>query len=162
MTETSKRNGPWRANVAALVKVGDRFLRCERSQPRGVWQTVQGGIEDSDKTLQDALLRELAEELGVLPAHVTIVARSQSWRRYFFPPEVLQAHPERNNIGQEQMWFLVELSDLSCIDLGRSEGEFSRVELVELEQLLANIVAWKLPVMKDFCYEMGLLSPFQG
>ena len=75
---------------------------------------------------------------------------------------MLQAHPERNNIGQEQMWFLVELSDLSCIDLGRSEGEFSRVELVELEQLLANIVAWKLPVMKDFCYEMGLLSPFQG
>jgi len=162
MTEPLTKTGPWRANVAALVKVGDKFLRCERSQPRGVWQDRSGGIEESDKSLQDALCRELHEELGVDVAHVKIVARSRSWRRYSFPPEVLRAHPERNNIGQEQMWFLVELGDPSCIDLERSEGEFFRVELVELNQLLANIVAWKLPVMKDFCYEMGLLSPFSG
>jgi 8-oxo-dGTP pyrophosphatase MutT (NUDIX family) len=162
MTDPNMKNGPWRANVAALIRVGNKFLRCERSQPRGVWQTVQGGIEDSDKSVQHALLRELVEELGVAPESVNIVARSSCWRRYSFPPEVLRAHPERNNVGQEQMWFLVELNHLSAIDLSRSEGEFFQVELVELEKLLANIVSWKLPVVKDFCYEMGLLSPFSG
>ena len=162
MIDPSMQNGPWRANVAALVRVGNRFLRCERSQPRGVWQTVQGGIEHTDESAQHALLRELEEELGVAAESVRVVAQSTCWRRYSFPPEVLRAYSKRCNIGQEQMWFLVELNHLSAIDLSRSEGEFFQVELVELEHLLANIVAWKLPVVKDFCYEMGLLSPFSG
>ena len=152
----------FRANVAALIRVGDKYLRCERSQPQGVWQTVQGGVESHDKDVRAALLRELSEELGVAPDLVTVVAQSRCWRRYYFPAEVLRAHPERTNIGQEQMWFLVELPTLGSVDLARSEGEFSKVELVELEVLLAHFVSWKLPIVKDFCYEMGLLSPFPG
>lgn len=155
-------NSSFRANVGALVRVGNQFLRCERSNPPGVWQTVQGGIESTDASVRAALVREIQEELGVDEGKVRIIAQSRVWRRYRFPQEVLNQHPERSNIGQEQMWFLVELPALECVDLSRSEGEFSRVELVELELLLANIVSWKLPVLKDFCYEMGLLSPFRN
>ena len=150
----------FRANVAALIRIGDHYLRCQRSDHHGVWQTVQGGIEEIDANPVEALLRELEEELGVNAEVVTIVAQSRCWRRYFFPDEILAKHPERTNIGQEQMWFLVELPDLSQVQLSRSEGEFCSTELVSLETLMANIVSWKLPVMKDFCYEMGLLIPF--
>lgn len=149
----------FRPNVAALIRIGKQFLCCERSEPRGVWQTVQGGVESGDESLEDALLRELREELGVNHAHVKILGQSRYWRRYVFPPEVAKKHPERKNVGQEQMWFVVELPSLDCIDLKQSEGEFVEVKLVELEQFLGQIVAWKLPIVKDFCYEMGLLNP---
>lgn len=152
-------NRVFRSNVAALIKVGSQYLCCERSEPRGVWQTVQGGVETLDTSLEQALLREMHEELGVSANHIRVLGRSRYWRRYEFPPEVIQKHPERKNVGQEQMWFVVEIPSTECIDLQRSEGEFVRVELVELEQFLAQIVSWKLPIVKDFCYEMGLLNP---
>lgn len=152
----------FRPNVAALVRVGNKYLRCLRSKPVGVWQTVQGGIESTDASVRHALLRELNEELGVDPSLVTIVSQSRAWRRYVFPPEVRNSHPERQNLGQEQLWFLVELPSLESIDLGKSAGEFIKTELVELETLVEQFVAWKLPVVKDFCYEMGLMNPFQG
>ncbi|NBO37386.1 NUDIX domain-containing protein [bacterium] len=162
MSRDVEVNCKFRANVAALVRIGDLFLRCERAQLNGVWQTVQGGIEDTDASPREALLRELKEELGIEPSLVTVVAQSQFWRRYRFPAEVLAAHPNRHNIGQEQLWFLIEIPSLNGIDLSRSDGEFARVELVELQTLVSQFVHWKLPVVKDFCYEMGLLVPFSG
>lgn len=162
MIPDSRERQNFRPNVAALVRIGDQYLRCLRHKPAGVWQTVQGGIEPSDASVRDALLRELQEELGVDPEVVSICAQSRFWRRYFFPPEVLNSHPERNNIGQEQLWFLVELPSIDCVHLDRSEGEFVQVELVELSVLLNQIVAWKLPIVKDFCYEMRLMIPFQS
>lgn len=161
MTYHLSEPASFRPNVAALVRIGDQYLRCLRNKPAGVWQTVQGGIETTDPSVQDALLREIREELGVEPEMVQICGQSRFWRRYFFPPEVLRSHPERQNIGQEQLWFLVELPSLECIQLERSEGEFVQVELVDLQTLLSQIVAWKLPIVKDFCYEMGLMNPFQ-
>jgi putative (di)nucleoside polyphosphate hydrolase len=149
----------FRPNVAALIKIGNQFLCAERSEPRGVWQTVQGGVESADTSLEQALLREMHEELGVISENVRIIERSRYWRRYVFPTEVLEKHPERKNIGQEQMWFVVQIPSLDCIDLKQSEGEFVQVELVSLDRLLSQIVSWKLPIVKDFCYEMGLLNP---
>jgi hypothetical protein len=93
---------------------------------------------------------------------VTIVSQSKAWRRYIFPPEFRHSHPERHNLGQEQLWFLVELPSMESIDLGKSAGEFVKAELVDLETLVQQFVAWKLPVVKDFCYEMGLMNPFQS
>jgi 8-oxo-dGTP pyrophosphatase MutT (NUDIX family) len=154
--------GTFRPNVAALVRIGDKYLRCLRSKPSGVWQTVQGGIEATDASVRDALLREMNEELGVEPSLVTIVSQSKAWRRYIFPPEFRHSHPERHNLGQEQLWFLVELPSMESIDLGKSAGEFVKAELVDLETLVQQFVAWKLPVVKDFCYEMGLMNPFQS
>jgi putative (di)nucleoside polyphosphate hydrolase len=151
----------FRPNVAALIRIGDKYLRCLRAQPQGVWQTVQGGIEADDESVRHALLREMNEELGVDPALVRILGQSKYWRRYLFPPEVRQAHPDRLNIGQEQLWFLAELPSLECIDLKKSAGEFERAELTDLTTLVQQFVGWKLPVVKDFCYEMGLMHPFQ-
>jgi putative (di)nucleoside polyphosphate hydrolase len=149
----------FRPNVAALVRIGDSFLSCRRTQPAHVWQTVQGGIESSDTDVRSALLRELREELGVDSNDVKVVAQSSVWRRYLFPAEVKNLNSKRSYIGQEQLWFLVELPSMDCIRLQQSEGEFSEVQLVELQTLIAQMVLWKLPVVKDFCYEAGLMSP---
>jgi len=158
---TGHESNSFRPNVAALIRIGDKYLRCLRSKPSGVWQTVQGGIESSDASVRDALLREMREELGIDATLVTVVSQSRFWRRYVFPEEVRFSHPERHNLGQEQLWFLVEIPSHQSVDLSKSEGEFIKTELVDLQTLVSDFVAWKLPVVKDFCYEVGLMNPFQ-
>lgn len=154
----------YRANVAALVLVGNEFdrslLACERSS-KGIWQTPQGGVESSDTNLEQALLRELEEELGVPPAAVRVLSQSRCWRRYHFPPEVLAAGRRNGrgntHAGQDQKWFLVHIPSLEVVDLARSDGEFCSVKLVSPSELVSLFVEWKRPGVLDFCREAGLL-----
>lgn len=155
---------PFRANVAALVLVGDTpepaVLACERASG-GIWQTPQGGVEASDTSLVTTLLRELEEEIGVRPDAVRVLSQSRAWRRYHFPPEVLAAgHPSgrvKDHAGQDQKWFLVRIPSLEAVDLARSDGEFRAVKLVSPRELISLFVAWKRPGVLDFCRESGLL-----
>ena len=48
------------------------------------WQFPQGGINHGESPEQ-AMLRELHEEVGLLPEHVQIVARTRDWLRYEVP-----------------------------------------------------------------------------
>ena len=151
----------YRANVAALVLVGSEgLLACERSSG-GIWQTVQGGIESEDVSLEVGILRELGEELGVASQAVTLVSRSKSWRRYRFPAEVIaqRAYADRphEHAGQEQMWFLARIGSLEDVRLDLADGEFRSVKIVSAAELTAAFVPWKRPVVLDFCQEVGLL-----
>ena len=155
---------PFRANVSALVIVGAepgaKLLACERSSG-GIWQTPQGGVESSDTNLEEAVLRELQEEIGVSRTVVSILSQSRSWRRYHFPPEVLAAgHPSgkvKDHAGQDQKWFLVRIPSLEAVDLKGSDGEFRAVKLVTPNELVSLFVEWKRPGVLDFCRESGLL-----
>ena len=151
----------YRANVAALVLVGDEgLLACERSSG-GIWQTVQGGIESEDENLEAGILRELREELGIESQAVTLISRSKSWRRYRFPEEVIlqraSANRPHEHAGQEQMWFLARIGSLADVRLDLADGEFRSVKIVSAAKLAAAFVPWKRPVVLDFCQEVGLL-----
>lgn len=56
--------------VAALIWDGDRFLACQRPahKARGLlWEFVGGKVEPGE-TREEALIRECAEELGIIVA----------------------------------------------------------------------------------------------
>ena len=148
---------PYRANVAALLRVGDgdMFVACERSSGEG-WQTVQGGVEPGDATMEDALLREVNEELGIALPDLRIEVRSPVWRRYRFPPNML-ARAHNRHQGQEQLWFVARIASLDCIRLDKSGGEFRAVKSVSAAELVQLYVHWKRAVVADFCRELGLL-----
>ncbi len=55
------------------------------------WQFPQGGIKYGE-TPEQAMFRELHEEVGLLPDHVRIVARTRDWLRYEVPDHL---HPPR-------------------------------------------------------------------
>jgi 8-oxo-dGTP pyrophosphatase MutT (NUDIX family) len=152
----------YRKNVAALIRCQGQYVACFRSDYAS-WQSVQGGVEPFDASLEDALGRELNEELGISPQNFKILYQSKSWRRYLFPSDAGQrqkreaSDPSKAHyIGQEQLWFLIEIPDISCIHLEKSLGEFSRVELFSIEHFLSVYSPWKQDIFHDFCHEIGL------
>ncbi len=72
------------------------------------WQFPQGGI-DRGETPEQAMLRELHEEVGLQPEHVRIVARTRDWLRYEVPDRYIRRDARGHYRGQKQIWFLLQL-----------------------------------------------------
>jgi putative (di)nucleoside polyphosphate hydrolase len=72
------------------------------------WQFPQGGIKHGESPEQ-AMFRELHEEVGLLPEHVRIVARTRDWMRYEVPNHFIRRDARGHYKGQKQIWFLLEL-----------------------------------------------------
>jgi putative (di)nucleoside polyphosphate hydrolase len=72
------------------------------------WQFPQGGI-DRGETPEQAMYRELQEEVGLLAEHVRIVARTRDWLRYEVPDRYIRKDARGHYKGQKQIWFLLQL-----------------------------------------------------
>jgi len=72
------------------------------------WQFPQGGI-DRGETPEQAMFRELHEEVGLQPQHVSIVARTRDWLRYEVPDRYIRRDARGHYKGQKQIWFLLRL-----------------------------------------------------
>lgn len=72
------------------------------------WQFPQGGI-DRGETPEQAMFRELHEEVGLLREHVRIVARTRDWLRYEVPDRFIRRDARGHYKGQKQIWYLLQL-----------------------------------------------------
>jgi len=72
------------------------------------WQFPQGGI-DRGETPEQAMFRELHEEVGLRPDHVRIVARTRDWLRYEVPERYIRRDARGYYRGQKQIWYLLQL-----------------------------------------------------
>ncbi len=72
------------------------------------WQFPQGGI-DRGETPEQAMYRELHEEIGLRPEHVCIVARTRDWLRYEVPDRYVRRDARGHYKGQKQIWYLLQL-----------------------------------------------------
>jgi putative (di)nucleoside polyphosphate hydrolase len=73
------------------------------------WQFPQGGIKYGE-TPEQAMFRELHEEVGLRPEHVRIVARTRDWLRYEVPDHFIRKDARGHYRGQKQIWFLLRLT----------------------------------------------------
>ena len=73
------------------------------------WQFPQGGI-DRGETPEQAMFRELHEEVGLKPNHVRVVARTRDWLRYEVPDRFIRRDARGHYKGQKQIWFLLQLT----------------------------------------------------
>ena len=116
------------------------------------WQFPQGGIQHGESPEQ-AMYRELQEEVGLLPEHVQIIGRTRDWLRYDVPEEYLRrqnsARVHRAAYrGQKQIWFLLRLVGLdSDIQLRASEHpEFDAWRWVPFWIQLDAVIGFKREV----------------
>ncbi len=72
------------------------------------WQFPQGGIKYGE-TPEQAMFRELHEEVGLMPEHVRIIARTRDWLRYEVPDHFIRRDARGHYRGQKQIWFLLQL-----------------------------------------------------
>ncbi|MES2092039.1 MAG: RNA pyrophosphohydrolase [Pseudomonadota bacterium] len=72
------------------------------------WQFPQGGINYGESPEQ-AMFRELHEEVGLHPGHVRVVARTRDWLRYEVPNHFIRKDARGHYKGQKQIWFLLQL-----------------------------------------------------
>jgi putative (di)nucleoside polyphosphate hydrolase len=72
------------------------------------WQFPQGGI-DRGENPEQAMFRELHEELGLFPHHVQVLARTRDWLRYEVPDRYIRRDARGHYKGQKQIWFLLQL-----------------------------------------------------
>jgi putative (di)nucleoside polyphosphate hydrolase len=73
------------------------------------WQFPQGGI-DRGETPEQAMIRELHEEVGLKQEHVRIVARTRDWLRYEVPDRFIRRDARGFYKGQKQIWFLLQMA----------------------------------------------------
>lgn len=85
------------------------------------WQFPQGGIKYGESPEQ-AMFRELYEEIGLQANQVKVVARTRDWLRYEVPEQWMRRELRGNYRGQKQIWFLLRLIGRDCdVCLRRSE-----------------------------------------
>lgn len=148
-----------RANVGIiLVNECKQLLWAKRSNMQDAWQFPQGGIKQ-DETPNQAMYRELHEELGLLPEHVDIVANTDDWLVYYLPKRFRRYGSLPLCVGQKQKWYLVRLTaNESAIDLAASgEPEFDQWRWVEYGYPSKNVVQFKRDVYRR---AMKQLEPY--
>ena len=157
-----KKTKKYRPNVAAVILSSRYPLDCEifianRSDFRDdVWQFPQGGIDEGENP-QEALMRELLEEIGT--NDVEILCEHPDWMTYDFPGKAtVKRYPFD---GQTQKYFLVKLKPEAKIELNTKVPEFNEYKFVKPDELFDYITHMKKPIYKkvlDYFKKEGYLS----
>lgn len=132
-----------------------QLLICERWTIPGAWQFPQGGVDPGESD-EEALYREVCEEIGLKPRHYEIVARRDGYR-YLYPEEVRRKKARKHGCqGQEQVYFLCRVKeDAPEVDVNQRPREFSSYRWILPEEFdLEWLPGFKRDVyrqvMKDF------------
>jgi putative (di)nucleoside polyphosphate hydrolase len=131
-------------NVAAIVQNSAKeILICERIETDGAWQFPQGSLEKGESA-EEALQRELWEEIGLKPGQYRIVSQRGPYR-YLYG----RGRQKKGYDGKEQTYFLVQLtSDSVKLNLEATTAEFQAYRWIRPEQFQEK---W-LPKMKREVY----------
>jgi putative (di)nucleoside polyphosphate hydrolase len=111
----------YRPNVGVILLNHRNEVFWGKRVKQHSWQFPQGGIKHGESPEQ-AMFRELFEEVGLRPEHVKIIARTREWLRYDVPETWIRRDLRGNYRGQKQIWFLLRLVARDCdVSLRRSE-----------------------------------------
>ena len=133
----------YRPNVAAIIVSNNypekkEIFIAQRNDLDDIWQFPQGGIDEGEE-VQEALFRELEEEIGT--NKVKVVAEYPEWLSYDFPPKI--ADKMQPWIGQKQKYFLVKLKKDAKIDINTKHPEFNDYQFVDVDDVLEFSASFK-------------------
>ena len=131
---------------------------------QNAWQFPQGGIK-AHETPQQALFRELWEEVGLESRHVEVLGATRGWLRYKLPKCLMRRQDHQPVcIGQKQIWYMLRLmggDDKVRLDAADTP-EFDGWRWVDYWYPLQEVVAFKRDVYKKALKELAPLVECQG
>ena len=146
----------YRANVGIVICNPQGELLWAKRIGQQAWQFPQGGINESESLEEEALYRELDEEVGLAADDVQILHQTNDWLRYRLPKNFIRYHRDPLCIGQKQKWFLLGLkSDENKIALEKSgEPEFDDWQWVSYWYPLNQVIEFKRSVYRRALKEL--------
>ncbi|MXO61850.1 RNA pyrophosphohydrolase [Qipengyuania oceanensis] len=114
------------------------------------WQMPQGGVDEGED-LDSAMLRELHEETGARPEHISVLKAMDEPLRYDLPDELIGKLWGGKYRGQEQVWYLARFKGTEAdIDLDAHDpAEFCDYKWVDAEDLPDLIIPFKKRVYRQ-------------
>lgn len=142
----------FRLNVGIILTNGKGQVFWAKRIGQDAWQFPQGGIK-ANETPDEAMYRELLEEIGLRPDQVEILGSTRQWLYYYLPTHLIRRHKRPLCIGQKQRWYFLKLvgqeTDV-CLDSSHSP-EFDGWKWVNYWYPLREVVSFKRKV-----YELAL------
>ena len=132
-----------------------RFGQHSRQFPQG---------HQSRETAEQAMYRELFEEVGLHRKDVRLLASTRNWLRYKLPKRLVRWDTKPVCIGQKQKWFLLQLmcNDADINMQTSSTPEFDGWRWVSFWYPVRQVVSFKRDVyrrvMKEFA---SVVMPLQ-
>jgi len=146
----------YRPNVGIILAGASGKVLWARRVGQEAWQFPQGGIE-RDESPDQALYRELCEELGLRKEHVTVLGSTIGWLRYTLPKRFRRRHRPPVCVGQKQIWYLLRLvapEDALCLD-GTSHAEFDHWKWVDYWHPTREVIYFKRDVYRRALRELA-------
>jgi putative (di)nucleoside polyphosphate hydrolase len=139
-----------------------RVFLGRRSGGRG-WQFPQGGVR-AGEPVEEAVYRELAEEIGVERGSVELLGQTSEWMAYRLPPRYIRRNQHPLCIGQKQRWFLLRLTtDEATFDFARTgEPEFDRFRWASWWEPVREVIFFKRSVYAAALTELAPLAFPEG
>ena len=144
----------FRPNVGIILANHTGQVLWARRIGQDAWQFPQGGINHKESPEQ-ALYRELEEEIGLSQNSVKIVACTQGWLRYKLPRRLLRQSGS-SFVGQKQKWFLLKmLAEDAAVQVDQSNSpEFDHWRWVSYWYPLGQVVSFKRDVYRRAMKEL--------
>jgi putative (di)nucleoside polyphosphate hydrolase len=148
----------FRAGVAIIILNEKNHVFWAKRVGQNAWQFPQGGVMKGE-SFEDAMYRELYEEVGLRPDDVEIIAVSKKWLRYRLPRKMVRYYSKPVCIGQKQMWFLLRLkSDQATFQFDTTDTpEFDSYRWVRYWFPLRRVIYFKRSVYKKALTEFASL-----
>lgn len=146
----------YRPNVGIVICNKQGQVLWARRFGQHSWQFPQGGIKP-DETAEQAMYRELFEEVGLSRKDVRILASTRSWLRYKLPKRLVRWDTRPVCIGQKQKWFLLQLqgTDKAINVQGSSTPEFDGWRWVSFWYPVRQVVSFKRDVYRRVLKEFA-------
>lgn len=147
----------FRPNVGIiLTNPAGQVLWARRIGGHDAWQFPQGGIDPSESA-EDALFRELFEEVGLESASVEVLAKTRGWLRYRLPRRMRRHNSSPGFKGQKQKWFLLRmLGDDAEVQMDRTKKpEFDHWRWVSYWYPVGQVVDFKRDVYRRALKELA-------
>ena len=152
---------PYRPCVGVMLLNGSGkvFVGQRLDTTLEAWQMPQGGIDPGEQPLETAL-RELGEETGIRPEHVSLIAEAPQEFRYDLPPELIGKVWKGRYRGQVQRWFLFRfLGSENDIRIDTQHPEFRAWKWADPADLPTIIVPFKRTLYREV---LGAFSTHLG